>query len=479
MDTIVEEKGLAFKELEKEIFRMSCQADMEITRQILEQKDEEIFRACDKAVYHSEGFRRTSIKTVYGTVEYRRRVYRTRTDDGKKEYVYLLDEALGMEKIGLISENLAEKIADLATEAPYRQTAETVSGTTGISISAQGAWGMMQRLGERIVREEEASVDRMNAGNGGGTKMLPVLFEEMDGVWIRRQGKRHEKMPMQEVKVSTTYEGWDAEKEKAGRSTLTGKRVLAGIEGSEEFHAKREADIREHYDADEIGLRVVNGDGGSWIGEPNDPDAVVQLDPFHVHQEIRRRIAERDAQRAVEGRLEGKDIEGALEYISAYADSVDTGEKNDKRAKNARKLLRYLMNNKESLIPWRERGLEIPEPPEGIIYKGMGVQENQNCTVITLRMKHRRMRWSERGGNSMAKALYRKENRELHETIGRYSNELPFTKTVIEAIEALSAAKAPKKDGKGNPYVDRFNCHMPIMDAMLTEARKYFHRVSA
>ncbi len=82
MDTIVKEKGQTFKELEQEIFRMGCQTDIEITRQILEQKDEEIFNACDKTIYHSEGLRKTSVKTVYGTVEYRRRVYRTRTKSG-------------------------------------------------------------------------------------------------------------------------------------------------------------------------------------------------------------------------------------------------------------------------------------------------------------------------------------------------------------------------------------------------------------
>jgi hypothetical protein len=43
-------------------------------------------------------------------------------------------------------------------------------------------------------------------------------------------------------------------------------------------------------------------------------------------------------------------------------------------------------------------------------------KENQNCTVITLRMKHRRMRWSVSGANNLAKALYRKENRELIDT---------------------------------------------------------------
>jgi hypothetical protein len=52
------------------------------------------------------------------------------------------------------------------------------------------------------------------------------------------------------------------------------------------------------------------------------------------------------------------------------------------------------------------------------MYEGWDAkQETQNCTVITLRMKHRRMRWSVNGANNLAKALYRKENRELIDTI--------------------------------------------------------------
>ena len=58
------------------------------------------------------------------------------------------------------------------------------------------------------------------------------------------------------------------------------------------------------------------------------------------------------------------------------------------------KLYKYLANNKEGLLPYDKRGIEISAPPKGMVYKGLGVQENQNCTVITLRMKHRRMRWS-------------------------------------------------------------------------------------
>ncbi len=35
-------------------------------------------------------------------------------------------------------------------------------------------------------------------------------------------------------------------------------------------------------------------------------------------------------------------------------------------------------------------GSEDTEPPEGTSVKHMGVQENQNCTVSPMRMKHRR-----------------------------------------------------------------------------------------
>ena len=478
MDMIVDEKEYSFKELEQEIYRLVCQAGAEITQQILKYKDDEIFKAVDKDSYKSEGFRGSSIKTVYGTVPYKRRVYRTILDDGKKAYVYLLDEYLGVEKIGLISENLAEKITDLAAEAPFRETASTITETTGQSISPQGAWSVVQRVGERIDEEEDLAVNQMRCNQTIGQKILPVLFEEMDGVWIRQQGEHHEKKPMQEVKVATTYEGWDAGKEAENRSTLVEKHIVAGIEDSKTFHEKREADIRRRYDADEIGRRIVNGDGGSWIGEPNDPEAIIQLDPFHVHKEIRRLIADKDAVNEIERLLQSKDVEGALSYIQTYADSVSCATESDKKEKNALELLKYLSNNKDSLIPWQERELTMPDAPEGILYKAMGVQESQNCTVVTLRMKHRRMRWSHAGGNNMVKVLARKTNGELHETISRYSEVLVFKNEIVNVLEGLSAAKAPKKDGKGNPYADRWNTHMPMLDAVLTEARKYFRRVS-
>lgn len=389
-------------------------------------------------------------------------------------YIYLLDQAMQMEKIGLISTNLAQKIALTVTESPYRVSADVISGTCGQIISHGGVWNLIQQLGERISKEEEYAVQQMEAEQTEGKKAVGILFEEMDGVWLRMQDSRHKKAPKQEMKVFTMYEGWEADSPK--RSRLVNKTMLAGMEKSGLFHQKREALIEKIYDTDEIGQRILNGDGGSWIKEPYDPETIYQLDRFHIYKEIKKKIRDGAAQEQIREMLEKKKVDEMLEYILIYADSIESEDVKDKWSEKARELYRYLQNNKEGLLPYQERGIELPEAGEGIIYKNMGVQENQNCTAITLRMKHRRMRWSESGANNMAKALYRKENRELIDTIERYTDGLVFSMQMEEIVKTLSASKAPKKDGKGNPYVEAITHHMPLLDAMRTASRKAFAR---
>lgn len=203
---------------------------------------------------------------------------------------------------------------------------------------------------------------------------------------------------------------------------------------------------------------------------------IFQLDRYHICQEILRKIGDKEAQKEIQELFDADKPDEMLEYIKTYAASVESPDEKDNRSKKAMELYQYLDHNREGLLPYNKRGIKIAEPPEGIIYKGMGVQESQNCTVITLRMKHRRIRWSVKGANNLAKALYRKENRELIETIDRYTDGLIFTMQMQEIVESLSAAKAPKKDEKGNSYVDVVSAHMPILEAVQTASRKAFKK---
>ncbi|MCM1305439.1 MAG: UPF0236 family protein [Lachnospiraceae bacterium] len=171
--------------------------------------------------------------------------------------------------------------------------------------------------------------------------------------------------------------------------------MLAGMEDSHTFHEKREACIRRKYDADETGQRILNGDGGSWIKDPYDPDVIFQSDRYHICQEVLRKVSDKKAQQDIRVLLE----EEMLEYIRIYADSVESPDEKNMRSKKARELLKYLENNKQGLLPYDK-----------------------------------------------------------------------------QVIEILSAAKAPKKDGKGNSHADIINHHMPLLDAMQTAGRKAFKR---
>lgn len=137
------------------------------------------------------------------------------------------------------------------------------------------------------------------------------------------------------MKVAIIYEGW--ENDGKGCNRISGKIVIAGMEKSEEFHAKREARIRRENKADEIEIRILNGDGDSWIKEPYDPDVVYQLDRFHIYQCIRRNIAPKEAQGRIIELFEEERYDEMFAYINQHADSVESNNEKDKSNKKASK----------------------------------------------------------------------------------------------------------------------------------------------
>ncbi len=133
MNPIVEENLISFKELEQKIFAYVCELGREITRIMLESYDRELAEGRDKKAYRGKGSRRTTIKTVYGEVEYRRRVYRTETEDGQSAHVFLLDQAMDkftVEEINLMcvfeGQDRKSMIADIKNVIPHIQDSDMV-----------------------------------------------------------------------------------------------------------------------------------------------------------------------------------------------------------------------------------------------------------------------------------------------------------------------------------------------------------------
>ena len=449
MKSMITENGVTFKELEKNIFSWICQIGREFTKEFLEQYDRMLMEERDRTRYRHKGPRRTTIKTVYGEVTYNRVIYEVTEEDGFRHFVYLLDEMLELENVGLISTNMAELLVKGITELSYRECAKQISGMTGQTISAMGVWNVIQSLGEKVCADEKELVEAYKEGRVHGEKEVPVLFEEADGVYINLQGKdrREENQDKAEMKAGIAYDGW----EKAGkdRYRLPNIVVTAGFAQAKEFHEYREAAIAEKYNLDEVRERILNADGASWIKKVKDKSTCFQLDPFHRNKAVREKVHNTKAVRDIMELLEEKRIDELFEYLEIYKDSLG----DDSEIKDAEELIRYYENNREGLLPYQSRIPELPEHPEGLEYRNMGTMENHVWSIIARRMKHNHTSWSRRGGNHLAKILAKKCSGKLYEVTEKLRRPV-FEQEKVEELyeEILTAAKAPRKDGKGYEY---------------------------
>ena len=467
MKSMIKENGITFKELEKNIFRNICKIGQECTKELFEQYDKKLMEERDRSKYRHKGSRKTTIKTIYGEVEYKRNVYEMIDEDGFKRYVYLLDEALNLEHVGLISENMTDLMVKAVTEMSYRQSAEKVTEMTGQSISAMGVWNVIQELGEKICHEEKELVKEYKAGQVQGEMETQILFEEADGVYVSLQGKdRKEKGKKKaEIKVAIAYDGW--EKKTKDRYALHNKIAVAGFSESKDFQEYREAAIAEKFNLDEVATRVLNGDGGSWIKQVEDKETIFQLDPFHKNKAVRELIHEPRAQKDILKILSGNDIDDVFEYLDIYRNSLE----NDKDIEDVEALIKYYANNRAGLLPYREQLKKIPTAPEGLEYLNLGTMENHIWSIIARRMKNNHTSWSKKGGNYLAKILAKKCSGKLYEVTEKRQRHVFKEEEVMPLCKnIMSAAKVTEKVGKGYEYPVKGK--LPSMDMSTRGDRK-------
>ena len=445
-----------FASLEAQAHQKGCQAAREALREKMEQLDEAIMKNRNKRLFRCINIRESTVKTIMGEVSYRRRCYKI-TDD-RNGYTFLLDEYLGLGN-GLFSESLKDMVVNECLNMSFRKAACAVSTMTNQSISHGEAWNILQERGAKLVTQEERLAAHNEKHGLRGDLETKVLFEEMDGVWLSMQGKdRPKKTGKREIKVATHYSGW--KKTAQDRYGTVGKISYAGFDEPDEFHKKREAQVARYYNTDEIDVRVLSGDGANWI-RGTDEDVIMQLDPFHRSRAIMRGLPDKAVRAHVNRLLKDRKVTEALRYIADMKESV-VGSKEKERIC---KLYKYLSDNKDTLLTWKERGVELPAPPAGIVYRCLGTQEHSNCVLITNRMKRRNASWGIKGGGHMAKLI---NLRATLKSVGR----LVFTELVFSQTPApLSVAKTPKYDGKG---CDGGLPHggWPFENTFVTESRK-------
>lgn len=445
-----------FSEFEKNVYDYVCVLARDITSEMLKIQDEQIKRQRDKKRYKIKDTKKATIKTVYGEVEYSRRYY---YDTDKKEYVYLLDEMMDMDKFGTISANLAEKISEACINMPYRKAAKTITETTGQSISSHGAWNVIQAIGGTIKLDEKIKHKQMDNGRTQGKRKADVLFMEADGVYLNMQHKK-KKAKSRELKLFTIYEGWDEEGKR-----LVNKKVYIGMESADKFSENSEALVQSIYDTGDS-RRILNGDGAAWISNTYDMNRTFQLDRFHIKKKMIECVKDKNVLKLALNKFTNSEYDELIDIIETYNNSIITSE-NKAAIKAGKDIYSYLINNRDGLKSWQEQVGDIPEAPEGMRYKNMGVQEGQNCSLITMRMKHRRMRWSDNGADNLGKLIYTKENGDLRRIIAMHDGIIPMMQPE-HIIDMIKPGEIAQRIGKGNKYIEAVQAHVPVINTALS-----------
>ena len=427
-----------FSEMISELFTRLMMFGREIVRDLLEETDEKLLEERDKSRYRCKGSRKTTVKTKLGDIEYERRIYLDKEQGG---HVFLLDEKINAHSVGLVDEEMCESITDMICDMSFRKVAETISETTGLSITHQGVWDIVQEQGRRKIEENKKLTKLAKEQKVKGSVETKILYEEADGDWLKLQGEDRKKHgASKEMKVSIAYDGVLYHQAKKGsiRRELDNKVAYASFEGAEEFRKHKETVIASKYNTDEIELRVKNGDGSQWIQKEPDCDCICVLDEYHRNKKITECVKDKQIAETLRDLLLKGQYQQLLDAIEAYINSLDDTAQVNK----LKELYTYYSENFEALPDYVSRGITIPETREpGVIHHArLGSMESNVFTLIGNRMKGRRACWSVNGGNNLAALLC-----SYHTSGSQYE----ITDTSLSEKPILSAAKVKKSEGKG------------------------------
>ena len=442
-----------FKELEKKCYATGLQLARELLKEVLEETDLHLLEERDKSRYRAKGKAETCIRTLMGNVVYKRRVY-VDTENESRHCVHLLDAALKLKKVGLVSENVSTLIASRVCESTYRATAKSLDQMTGLSLSHQAVWTIAQRAGETVRSRLNRYSELAKIDAGAGEIKTELLYLESDGIWLKLQGKsRQEHGAAKEMKVGIAYDGvnWKGKGKCVSRRTLDNKLALAGFMTAEQFRAIREGLIANRFDVSGIKLRILNGDGASWIHRKNGDSVIDVLDEFHRNKKITECVLNREFADTLMTLLREKRVDDLLESIAAQINSIE----DEVEISKLQELQTYFTENKGSLLSYYDRGIEIPPTrnPGEVHHARLGSMESNVYTLIGNRMKDGRACWSIDGANNLSALLCAYHTADFKYLFAELPGIPDPEPDWVDDGHAISASKMPTKEGKGYEYV--------------------------
>ncbi len=419
---------VSFADIEKLMWTSVLETFQQAMVEILSLIDDYLMAHRDKSRYeYKERKARTCITTV-GSITIKRRYY---WDRDKHEWVYLLDEALGLDS-GAVSNSLKELVVIWATKGPsYRDVRDRLEDLFGSQVLSH------ETIRQLLIKSSEAL--QASVAPEVQKKKVDILFIEADGFWtgVQRRGRNISKK--RESKLVVVHEGW--EKRQADDYRLKNPMyIISGdLEEGEELWDRVYLKSWEKYqDINTIPV-IINGDFASWIrgGVKYFKNAIYQYDRFHLKRDLRRLLSQNgELCKQAMSCVNNNDPGGLLQVLDHGFALTKEEEILD--------LKNRLQPHQESVIDYRKRlhssGYEIPDT-----WRSMGAAES-NVDRFKLRTSKRGRSWSKEGLSAILNMLSLLYEGVLKDALAGLDSSL-FVKPQTEELVEMSANQIAKTVG--------------------------------
>lgn len=335
---------------------------------ILEGIDAVLFEdARRKNEYETKDLRKRRLITDYGNIEYTRRYYRNRHT---KEYIYLVDEKMGIEKNERITKDVESKIIEIAHDVSYAKTGKQVVGNEIISPTT-----VMHK-----VRQEELKIEVQSE-----KKKIKRLYIEADEDHVSERGKRIG-MP----KLVYVHEG---NYRKGKRNILKNVHYIGCLgKNSEDLWLEVAEYIDKKYEMESIEKVYIGGDGAAWIKEGLNwiEKSEFVLDRFHLLKYINQATV--DFPQYKSKLWYNINVYDPISVENIFKEIIEK-TKEEKRREKVKDSYKYVMKQ------WKE--IEIYET-DGKYLKGCSA-EGHISHVYADRMSSRPRTWCDDGIDKMSR----------------------------------------------------------------------------
>ena len=419
----------SFRDLETALFQILCAQFRSVLEELLAEWETQLDATRDRKRWRVKGYREREVESLLGPVRIRRRQY---WDALEGRYVFLLDEALGLTKRARVSPGLVEAAVVQGLQGPsYRQSQATLARFYGRPVlSHETIRQLVLQTGAWVTRATQRRPETVQ-----GTRKVPILFLEADGLYVPLQ---REKAPGMEQALVVSHEGWER---RSGQDFLLKERHHYVAAEGEDFWESVSRQITSRYDLEGT-VVVLNGDRAPWIGRGAEyfADAAVvlyQWDRFHVARELRQGLSHQPER--MQAALQAFRQSDATRLVAELA-QAEGAERDVPQRKRIRLLKQAVLADPEAVRDYRVRLREQGYVPHGL--RGLGAAESAMDRLAN-RLKKRGQSWSRLGLRAIVAALTKHWDGELQPYV-QHLAQVKELSGLVRRVEARTAGLAKR-----------------------------------